>query len=183
MTKDLKNEKQSVELKAKQSNLANTYVNSYRPSNYAMEKHGILKQLCKNNNIVTLRQDKGDGTVIMARDVYIRKIFEIIKDRTKLKEISTDLTTIREGQLQRFLRSMKDKKIFTKEKYEKIYANDSKAIFIRGTPKIHKLKHHIINDSSLRPITSSIDTYSYNLAKFLSSLLKPVISTTFCTKD
>ena len=36
MTKDLKNEKQSGELKAKLSNLANTYVNNYRPSKYAL---------------------------------------------------------------------------------------------------------------------------------------------------
>ena len=54
MTKDLKNEKQSGELKAKISNLANTYVNNYRPSKYTMKKHGILKRLCKNNNIVIL---------------------------------------------------------------------------------------------------------------------------------
>ena len=54
MTKDLENEKQSGELKAKLSNLANTYVNNYRPSKYAMKKHGILKRLCKNNNIVIL---------------------------------------------------------------------------------------------------------------------------------
>ena len=47
---------------------------------------GILKRLCKNNNIVILQPDKGDGTVIMDRAVYIRKIFEIIKDWTKLKE-------------------------------------------------------------------------------------------------
>ena len=47
---------------------------------------GILKRLCKNNNIVILQPDKGNGTVIMDRAVYIRKIFEIIKDWTKLKE-------------------------------------------------------------------------------------------------
>ena len=89
MTKDLKNEKQSGELKAKISNLANTYVNNYRPLKYAMKKDGILKRLCKNNNIVILRLDKGDGTVIMDRDVYIQKIFKIIKDRIKFKELST----------------------------------------------------------------------------------------------
>ena len=48
--------------------------------------------------------------------------------------------------------------------------------------KILKLKHNI-NDLSLRPIISSIGTYSYNLAKFLSSLLEAVISTMHCTKD
>ena len=58
MTKDLKNEKQSGELKVKPSKLANTYINNYRPSKYAMKKHVILKRLCKNNNIVILQADK-----------------------------------------------------------------------------------------------------------------------------
>ena len=137
MTKDLENEKQSGELKAKLSNLANTYVNNYRPSKYAMKKHGILKRLCKNNNIVILWPNKDDSKVIIYRDVYIRKIFEIIKDPTKFKELSTDPTIIREYQLQRFLRSMKGKNIFTKENYEKIYPSGSKLAFICGTPKIH----------------------------------------------
>ena len=61
-----------------------------------MKKQGILKRLRKNNNIVILRPDKGDGTII-SRDVYIQKIFEIIKDRTKFKELSIDPTIKREG--------------------------------------------------------------------------------------
>ena len=44
----------------------------------------------------------------MDRDVYIWKILEIIKDCTKFKELSADPTVIREGQLKRFLRYMKD---------------------------------------------------------------------------
>ena len=51
----------------------------------------------------------------MDSDVYLQKIFEIIKDSTKFKGLSTDPTIIREAQLQRFLRYMKDKNIFTKE--------------------------------------------------------------------
>ena len=35
----------------------------------------------------------------------------------------------------------------------------------------------------LCPIISSIGTHNYNLVKFLSSLLEPVISTTHCKKD
>ena len=105
-----------------------------------MKKQRILKRLHKNNNIVILRPDKGNGTATIDRDVYIQKIFEIIKDRTKFKELSTNPTIIKEGQLQRFLRSMKDKSIFTKENYEKIYPNCSKPAFIYGTRKIHKLK-------------------------------------------
>ena len=78
---------------------------------------------------------------------------------------------------------MKNKNIFAKENYEKIYPSGSKPAFIYGTPKFLKLKHNNINELSLRPIISSIGTYNYNLAKFLSSLLEPLISTTHCTKD
>ena len=119
----------------------------------------------------------------MDRNVYIRRIFVIIKDRTKFKELSTDPTIIRKCQLQRFLRSMKNKNIFTKETYEKIYSSGSEPAFIYGTPKIHKLKHKNISDLSFHPIISFIGTYNYNLAKFLSSLLEPVISTRHCTKN
>ena len=121
MTEDLENEKQRGELKAKLSNLANTYVKNYKPSKYAVRKHGILKRLLKNNNIAILRPDKGNGTLIMVRDVYIRKTFETIKDRTKFQELLTDPTITREGQHPRFLRSMNNKKIFSKKTYEKIY--------------------------------------------------------------
>ena len=131
------------------------------------------------NNVLTrsILYDKGEGTVIMDRDVYIRKILEIIKDHTKFKELSTDPAILREGQLQRFLRSMKDKNIFTEQTYEKNIS------LIYGTPKIHKLKHNNVSDLSLRPIISSIGNYNYSLAKFFSSLLKPVISAMHCTKD
>ena len=63
----------------------------------SMKKHSILNRLHKNNIIVILRPDKGHGVVIIDRDVYIQKTFEIIKDCTKFKELSRDPTTIREG--------------------------------------------------------------------------------------
>ena len=63
-----------------------------------MKKHGILRQLLKNNDIVILRLDKGNN-IIMDRNVYIQKICEIMTDRTKFKELSIDPT---KSQLQRF---------------------------------------------------------------------------------
>ena len=66
-----------------------------------MKKHGILRQLRKNNDIVILRPDKGNS-IIMDRNVYIQKIFEIMTDRTKFKELSIDPTITCESQLQRF---------------------------------------------------------------------------------
>ena len=39
------------------------------------------------------------------------------------------------------------------------------------------------DDFYLRPIISSIGTYNYNLAKFLTELLDPVTSKEHCAKD
>ena len=80
------------------------------------------------------------------------------------------------------LKTLKNKDLFTDESYDKIYPSGSKPASIYGLPKIHKL--NINKDNlSLRPIISSIGTYNYNLSKFLTNLLAPVIPTTNCTKD
>ena len=73
-------------------------------------------------------------------------------------------------------------KVFADDSYDKIYPSGSKPASIYSLPKIHKLN---INKDNLspRPIISSIGTYNYNLSKFLTNLLAPVIPTTNCTKD
>lgn len=65
------------------------------------------------------------------------------------KRLSTGPTITREGQLQRFLRSMTGKQVSTKESYDKKYPSDSKPVFIYGTPEIQKLKCNNVNDLSL----------------------------------
>lgn len=68
----------------------------------------------------------------MERDVYIRKIYGIIKDQKKFKDLSTDPTISREGQRQRFVRSMTDKHVFTIEIYDKIFSSgSSQHLYIR----------------------------------------------------
>ena len=67
MTKDLRDEKQSGPVKTKISNLAHSYVNSYKLTLHALKKHRILKRLANNKDIVILRPDKGSRTVILNR--------------------------------------------------------------------------------------------------------------------
>ena len=109
MTKDLRDEKQSGEVKTKISNLAHSYVNSYKPTLHALKKHRILEILASNKDIVNLLPDKGNGTVILNRDEYIKKLSDIISDTFMFKKLSADPTLLREGQLQCFLRKLKYK--------------------------------------------------------------------------
>ena len=121
------------------SHLANSYVNAYKPTKNSLKKHKILKRLRENKGIVILRPDKGCGTVILDQEEFVKKIQAIINDTSKFKKLSSDPTILREGQLQRFLRTLKNKGFFTDESYDKIYPSGPKPASIYGLPKIHKL--------------------------------------------
>ena len=92
--------------------------------------------MANNKYIVILRPDKGSGTVILNRDEYIKKLSDIISGTSKFKKLSADTTLLREGQLQRFLRKLKNKQLFTKEVYDEICPSGSKPTSIYGLPKI-----------------------------------------------
>ena len=55
MSKDLKNEKDAGEVKAKMSYLANNYVNAYKPSKNALRKHKMMKKLRTLRIRITIR--------------------------------------------------------------------------------------------------------------------------------
>ena len=118
--KDLRDEKQSGKVKTKISNLTHSYVNSYKATLHALEKHRVLKRLANNKDIAILRPDKGSGTVVLIRDEYIKKLSDIISDTSNCKKLSADPTLLREGQSQLFLRKPKNKQFFSNEVYDKI---------------------------------------------------------------
>ena len=62
-----------------------------------------------------------------------------------------------------------------------MYPSGSAAACIYATPKMHKFSS---SDSfpKLRPIVSSIDTFNYNLARFLCHLLSPLVSNDYSCK-
>ena len=71
MAKDLRDEIQFGEVKTKISHLAQSYVNSYKPTLYALKKHWILKRLANSKYIIILLPDKGIGIINLNRDEYI----------------------------------------------------------------------------------------------------------------
>ena len=84
--------------------------------------------------------------------------------------------------MQRFLRKVKDENLFDENTYKKVYPCGSKLATIYGLPKTHKMLFES-DDFSLGPIISSIRTYNYNLAKFLTETLDPAIPKEHCAKD
>ena len=87
-----------------------------------------------------------------------------------------------------FLRKIKDKVFFNDNAYKNIYASGYESATVYGLPKVHKLLQNDFEDLSFCTIVSYFATYNYDLAKFFSELLDPVIpneqyatdSLTFC---
>ena len=141
-----------------------------------------MKKLSTTKDTVIFRTDKGSGVVILDRDIYDRKIFEIINDTAKFKKLKDNPKLTVEGESQSFLRKIKDKNLFDENTSKKIYPCSSKPPTIYGLPKTHKMLFDS-DGSSLRPIISSMGTYNYNHTKFLTELLDPVIPKQHCAKD
>ena len=101
------------------------------------------------------------------------------------------VTETRRIAAQRFLRKLKNKKIFAKELDDKVYpsghavtpCSGSKPVSIDGLLKYHKKKNVQRNNLSLRLIISFIRTYNYYLSKFFTNLLDPFFPTFQSTKD
>jgi len=66
-------------LTADPSHLAQSYVNSYRPSQKDIKTREILNQLRKNKDIVVLKPSKGNGIVLLNKADYNKSILDYSK--------------------------------------------------------------------------------------------------------
>ena len=107
---------------------------------------------------------------------------ELISDQKKFRKLKEYPTLKRERALQRTLREINKKNIFSDIEYSNLYPKGTKPARLYGTPKIHNT---FLPGSppSFRTTVSSIGTYNYNLAQYLDSLLSPHILSEHSTKD
>ena len=127
-----------------------------------------------------MKPDKGNGIVIVDRDDYLSKMNDILSDASKFTRLSSDPlkeTLKREKHLRSFLLKLKKDNIITAEIYEQLAPTGSRPGILYGLPKVHKA------NLPFRPILSAIGTHSYNLSKFLVSLLTPLLTSPYILSD
>ena len=112
--------------------------------------------------------------VILDGKLYSNAIEEIISDTFKFKKLSEDSSLKCKASLLRFLPNLKQKNFFNETEYDRLYPSGSAPAHVYGTPKRHKFSS---SDSFPKfcPIFSSIGTFNYNFARFLSDLLSPLV--------
>ncbi|XP_065213372.1 uncharacterized protein LOC135840674 [Planococcus citri] len=137
-------------------------------ANLTKEEQTALKELTKNKDIIVTRADKGNATVIMNKVDYNNKIQQLLNDQTYQKA-KRNPTTRFENATKKLINESTSIDAKTKKW---ITPQDSRVPKLYGLPKIHK------KDVPLRPIVSSINGPTYNLAKYLSKELSPHVGNT-----
>ena len=86
-------------------------------------------------------------------------------------------TLKREKNLRSCLLNLKKEDVIDEHTYERLAPTGSKPGILYGLPKVHK------TNPPFRPILSAIATCSYNLSKFLLSLLSPLLTSRYLLSD
>ena len=128
-----------------------------------------------------MKQDKGRGVVILDRSKYMEKCLSILST-SQFAEINHDTTTYIEGKVQRTLIKIKNK--LPPFVYSKIYPPGSLPRKFYGTAKLHNVPNNgTVEQLPLRLIISNIRTATYDLAKYLAQLLKPLSELQYTIKN
>ncbi|XP_069976323.1 uncharacterized protein, partial [Penaeus vannamei] len=128
-----------------------------------------LKDLSKNPDVIITKPDKGQGVVLMNRSDYVKKVDDILKDKTKFSQIPNkpeSLIIKNEDKLNSFLRKLKKEEVINESTYSSLFTSGSRPGILYGLPKIHKA------NLPVRPILSALGTINYNVSKFFIPILK-----------
>ena len=101
-------------------------------------------------------------------------------DKTKLKQLDSDLTITRLSNLQSHLHKLKSNNETTEADFKTMRPQNTRPAKAPGLPKIHK---EFDNLPSFRPIIDTTGSAHYLTAKFLANLFKPLTTNHFTFDD
>ena len=136
--------------------------------NITREEAKAIEELRRDKERVILTADKGVSMVVMDTEDYIRKSEELLNQPT-YKLLSSDPTTKHKNRLISILKSIKAEGGIDNTTYKRLYPTGAGSPKYYGMPKIHK------QGVPLRPIISSRGSATYESAKELAKMLKPLV--------
>uniref|UniRef100_A0A5S6R5A3 Reverse transcriptase domain-containing protein n=1 Tax=Trichuris muris TaxID=70415 RepID=A0A5S6R5A3_TRIMR len=159
----------AVEFKGALANLLTEHV--YRPrNNLTYRERRTLKELKARDDIVITKADKGNVTVVLAKDEYVNKVNRLLSEDS-YQAIDGDPTELCRSSLLQLLTSFIEE---TKDDdLQKIarwlrFSNEVISPELYCLPKIHK------PEVPFRPVVSSTNSVTSKLARFLSKVIQPL---------
>ena len=127
-----------------------------------------LRDLKRNKDIVITKADEGNKVVILNRDVYEEKLRSVLSDESVYCKLNNNPLKIWQAEYNRNLKSIFANMASLFNRFESYLPS---LPYMYALPKIHKA------DRPPRPIIAPVNSVTYSLSKYLSSLLKPLIGT------
>ena len=144
--------------------------NSQEPtSNITKQEVQALDELKNDQSRVILTADKGIAIVIMDKEDYLKKAKALLEDQGTYKALKTDPTSKMKSKMINLLKKIKTEGGIDDILYKKLYPTGAVTPKFYALPKIHK------SGIPLRPIVSSRGSISYEVAKELARILKPLV--------
>ena len=144
--------------------------NSQKPiNNITKQEIQVLAELKRDQLRVILTADKGVAIVIMDKQDYQEKAKALLEDQGTYKALKTDPTGRLKSRMINLLKKIKSEGGIDDILYKKLYPTGAVTTKFYGLPKIHK------DGVPLRPIVSSRGSITYEVAKDLSRILKPLV--------
>ena len=126
-------------------------------------------ELKNDQSRVSLTADKGVAIVIMDKEDYQEKAKALLEDQGTYKALKSDPTNRIKSKLINLLKKIKSDGGIDDTQYKKMYPPGAVPPKLYGLPKIHK------RGIPLRTIVSSRGSISYEVAKELARILKPLV--------
>lgn len=136
-------------------------------SNLSKEEQRSFKSLWNNDKIVVLKADKGGATVILDKEDYVCKMNEHLSCGSYKKLSNNPIPKIMKEVKKTISKSNLEEKL--KKKLIPSYETIPR---IYGLPKIHK------EGVPLRPIVNTIGSPTYERAKYVAKILRPLVGNT-----
>ena len=136
--------------------------------NITREEAKAIEELRRDKERVILTADKGVSMVVLDTEDYIQRSEELLNHPT-YKLLSSDPTTKHKNRLISILKSIKSEGGIDNTTYKRLYPTGAGSPKFYGLPKIHK------QGVPLRPIISSRGSATYESAKELAKILKPLV--------
>ena len=129
----------------------------------------MLVELNKDQSRIILTADKGVAIVIMDKEDYQENAKALLEDKGTYKALKTDPTNRMKTKLISLPKKIKSKGGINYTQYKKMHPTGTVPPKFYGLPKIHK------RGIPLRPIVSIRGSISYEVAKELARILKPLV--------
>ena len=145
-------------------------IQKIKPPRYNLTKgeRRAIYELKRDETRMILTADKGVVLVVLNTEDYIKKAEDLLSQNT-YRVLTSDPTMRLKNKMITLLKTIKSKGNISEELYKRLYPTGARAPKFYGLPKIHK------PGMPLRPIVSSSGAATYQTAKEVARILKPLV--------